>query len=109
MVLFLCFTSASPKHLDMKTTKIVLLFSGLLLMAFTTAHHQPVVEEQVATNREPCSNTNNTFQNGEKLTYKIFYNWNFVWLAAGEVTFKVFDEGAQYQLPDAQLLGAQRQ
>ena len=40
--------------------------------------------------------TNNTFQNGEKLTYKIFYNWNFVWLAAGEVTFKVFDEGAQY-------------
>jgi Protein of unknown function (DUF3108) len=80
----------------MKTTKIVLLFSGLLLMAFTAPHHQPEPEEQVVTNWEPCSNTNNTFQHGEKLTYKIFYNWNFVWLAAGEVTFRVFDEGAQY-------------
>ena len=79
----------------MKTTKLVLLFSGLLLMAFTT-DHQPFVEEQVDANWEPCSNTNNTFQHGEKLTYKIYYNWNFVWLAAGEVTFKVFDEGAQY-------------
>lgn len=36
------------------------------------------------------------FQHGEEITYKIFYNWNFVWLSAGEVTFKVFDEGNQY-------------
>jgi Protein of unknown function (DUF3108) len=36
------------------------------------------------------------FQHGEELTYKIYYNWNFVWLAAGEVTFKVWDEGTQY-------------
>ena len=79
----------------MKTTKMILLFAGLLSMAFTIPGHQPV-EEQMATNVEPCSNTNNTFQHNEKLTYKIYYNWNFVWLAAGEVTFRVFDEGNQY-------------
>lgn len=79
----------------MKTTKMILLFAGLLSMAFTIPGHQSV-EEQMATNVEPCSNTNNTFQHNEKLTYKIYYNWNFVWLAAGEVTFRVFDEGNQY-------------
>lgn len=40
---------------------------------------------------------NGTFKHGEKLTYKIYYNWNFVWLAAGEVTFEVFDEDKQYR------------
>lgn len=27
--------------------------------------------------------------------YKIYYNWNFVWMPAGEVTFKIWDEGTQ--------------
>ena len=36
------------------------------------------------------------FQHGEKLTYKIYYNLNFIWVPAGEVTFKVFDEGNQF-------------
>lgn len=45
---------------------------------------------------EPCQTTNFTFQNGEELTYKIYYNLNFVWVPAGEVTFKVWDEGTQY-------------
>jgi len=49
---------------------------------------QPVPDAAVA--------ENGTFKHGEKLTYKIYYNWNFVWLAAGEVTFQVFDEDKQY-------------
>ena len=36
------------------------------------------------------------FQNGEQLTYKIFYNLNFIWVPAGEVTFKVFEEQNQF-------------
>ncbi|MBK8954484.1 MAG: DUF3108 domain-containing protein [Saprospiraceae bacterium] len=32
------------------------------------------------------------FGNGEKLVYKIFYNWNFVWLTAGEVHFEIKEE-----------------
>ncbi|MEP7269508.1 MAG: DUF3108 domain-containing protein [Saprospiraceae bacterium] len=45
-----------------------------------------------------CDPTNNTFKGGEKLTYKLYYNWNFIWLAAGEVVFKVDDIGTQYKL-----------
>ncbi len=35
---------------------------------------------------------------GEKITYKLFYNWNFVWLAAGEVVFEIKDEGDLYHV-----------
>ena len=37
-----------------------------------------------------------SFQHGEQLTYKIYYNLNFIWVPAGEVTFRVLDEGTQY-------------
>ncbi len=35
------------------------------------------------------------FKHGEELVYKVYYNWNFVWMPAGEVTFKVWDAGSQ--------------
>lgn len=47
---------------------------------------------------EPCHMVNDTFQPGETITYKVYYNWNFVWLSAGEVTFRVYDEGDEYHL-----------
>lgn len=43
-----------------------------------------------------CKLENTTFQAGEEIVYKIYYNWNFVWAAAGEVTFRVYEEGQQY-------------
>jgi len=78
----------------MKTTKIAILSFGFFSLAFLPDNRtqNPVGLPDA----EPCSITNNTFQHGEKLTYKIYYNWNFVWLAAGEVTFQAFDEGKQY-------------
>lgn len=45
-----------------------------------------------------CSMDNNTFQAGEKVVYKLFYNWNFVWLAAGEVVFTVHELPEQYHV-----------
>lgn len=41
---------------------------------------------------------NSTFQDGEEIVYKVFYNWNFVWLSAGEVVFRVRDTGREYHL-----------
>ena len=80
-------------------------FFGLLamitfLMAFTTPNQPTHIDEtnySTAT-QEPCYMENNTFQVGEELTYKLYYNWNFVWLAAGEVTFKVKEHKGQYHL-----------
>ena len=45
-----------------------------------------------------CFIENTTFQHGEEMTYKLYYNINFVWVAAGEVTFSVEDLGNQWHL-----------
>ncbi|PPK87209.1 uncharacterized protein DUF3108 [Neolewinella xylanilytica] len=45
-----------------------------------------------------CSIDNTSFQAGEEIVYKLYYNWNFVWLAAGEVTFRVTDLGDSYRV-----------
>lgn len=36
-----------------------------------------------------CRTDNNTFGEDETLTYKIYYNVNFIWIGAGTVTFKI--------------------
>ena len=38
---------------------------------------------------EPCFMENKTFQGGEEITYKLYYNWGIMWLSAGEVTFAI--------------------
>jgi hypothetical protein len=66
-------------------------------MAFTTmpSQHMPSQEPDVPV-QDSTEVDGLAFQPGEVITYKIYYNWNFVWLAAGEVTFKVFDSGNMY-------------
>lgn len=34
-----------------------------------------------------CDSTNDAFSSGEELVYKASYNWGFIWLDAGSVTF----------------------
>ena len=80
----------------------MLIFS---MMAFTvpptetdsTSINLPLidVEKEVV---EPCFMENKTFQGGEEITYKLYYNWGIMWLSAGEVTFKVNDMGSQYHV-----------
>ncbi|MEI6488127.1 MAG: DUF3108 domain-containing protein [Bacteroidota bacterium] len=36
-----------------------------------------------------CSVTNKTFKTGEQLTFKIYYNWGAIWMAAGEASCAV--------------------
>ena len=73
----------------------------ILLMAFAAPERTewnttepPQRPEEIT----PCSIYNNSFQHGETITYKLYYNWNFVWLAAGEVTFRVREKEDQYHL-----------
>ena len=74
----------------MKTLKITALCTSFFLLAF----HTPDMSQTPAT--LPAAEAEYNFKHGERLTYKIYYNWNFVWLAAGEVSFKVFYEGKQF-------------
>jgi len=45
-----------------------------------------------------CQIENTSFQAGEEITYKLYYNWNFVWLSAGEVTFKTTEKDGMYHI-----------
>lgn len=37
--------------------------------------------------QKSCSVNNQTFEAGEQFSYKIYYNWGAIWLAAGEASF----------------------
>jgi len=52
-------------------------------------------------NEELCSTTNSVFAPGEEIVYKIYYNWGFIWIAAGEVIFRVEDDQDQYHISAA--------
>jgi len=43
-----------------------------------------------------CSIYNSAFQHGEELVYKVYYNLNFVWVPAGQVTFRVNEVDEQF-------------
>jgi hypothetical protein len=45
-----------------------------------------------------CDTPNHSWQGGEEVTYKIYYQLNFIWIAAGEATFKVKDLGDRYYI-----------
>ena len=83
--------------------KIGVFSAFLSLGVMTPVEKKPTVVRNLATEPLPvsqdskdCRLDNNAFSVGEELTYKLYYNWNFVWMSAGEVTFRVKDNGSQY-------------
>lgn len=42
-----------------------------------------------------CLEENNAFQSGEKLVFRGYYNWGFLWVAAGEVKLSVSEDKYQ--------------
>ncbi len=87
------------KTMKLMNKKTPVLWLALLpvLMAFSTPL-APAELHAITPVSDPCSLSNNTFVSGEEITYKLYYNWNFVWLSAGEVTFRVTDRGAEYAI-----------
>jgi len=43
-----------------------------------------------------CNIKNIAFKSGEKLTYSIYYNWNFLWIPAGTLNWSVYEERDEY-------------
>ena len=71
------------------------LFAILILFA---GFQRPHVVNKTIGGTSPCSVSNDVFDNGEKIVYKIYYNWNFVWIAAGEVVFEVKEQDEHYHI-----------
>lgn len=63
--------------------KVKYLLYGFIMAFFLTSfsgNYENVVESI-------CANKNTTFNGNEELNYKMYYNWNFVWVPAGNVNF----------------------
>jgi hypothetical protein len=73
------------------------LFSGFLALLLLTAGWMSYSFRPIE-NSEICRTSNFTFQEGESLTYTIYYNWNVVWVPAGEVTFTIKESGDFYEI-----------
>lgn len=78
----------------MRNVHLILSFFLLLLAAFLPFNH-PALQSVPLPEAVPTQD-DFTFKHGEELVYKIYYNLNFIWVPAGEVTFKVTDEGNQF-------------
>jgi hypothetical protein len=75
------------------TTFLMPCIAVVALLALLTPTSPPQTPFNTATEAPQTA-----FQHGEELVYKLYYNLNFVWIPAGEVTFKVEDSGTQYHL-----------
>lgn len=65
-----------------KFTPIISILLAFFLVSFNTEKEE----------------TDFVFNSGEKLVYRIYYNWNFVWLPAGEINLEIKDEKDTYHI-----------
>jgi hypothetical protein len=79
---------------------IKLWFPVLLIFLFENdkKDNSGIYNIQYGNEGEICELTNSSFQTGEKLVYKIYYNWGFLWMPAGNATFTVKESDNQYIL-----------
>src|SRR5262245_43238403 len=70
--------------------QLLMLFSGLFLIPGMLPSPVP------AQDHDYCHTNNFSWQGGEEVTYKLYYQLNFIWIPAGEATFKVKDLGDRY-------------
>lgn len=70
------------QHLNYKSTPVIVRFTLLVLGVFLYTSMQASDFGKLQ---------NKVFQKGEKITYNAYFNWGFVWINAGEVSFSVSD------------------
>lgn len=54
------------------------------------------VSQAVTSHSPSCETDNQAFLDGEEVTYKLYYQLNFIWISAGEVKFKVRENKNTY-------------
>lgn len=71
---------------------ISVLLTSLLFLT------KPTSSEASFAPHDLCDAENISWQGGEEVTYKIFYQLNFIWIPAGQAKFKVRDLGDRYHV-----------
>ena len=84
----------------MKKNNILVLLIGLFSF-LSYNHFEEPAQNGLDMPFDACSVANETFNVGEEITYKIYYNLNFIWLPAGEVTFRIKENETHYHISAA--------
>src|SRR5690606_15788415 len=91
----------SQEHLVMTVHFSLQVLLSLLLVFWTGPHKHPgdFGDEGVVFSlpNGDCGTENAAFLPGEEIVYRIYYNLTPLWLAAGEVIFRVEDVGTDYR------------
>jgi len=64
------------------------------LTCLSSPVHSPILESNFL--HYECEVENKVFQDGEKITYSLYYNLTPFWIKAGEVSFSMSDQGDHY-------------
>ena len=75
---------------------IRLAFAFILLIGTSSFYIEKSIGDLPISAIDVCNANNDAFKPGEVLTYKIYYNWGILWLAAGEVKFQVQETENNY-------------
>jgi hypothetical protein len=70
----------------------------LILLPFIYLNNKEEIKPEKALVHDICNLPNKAFMGGEKLTYKLYYNWGFIWMSAAQVTFTVEEQDDRYIL-----------
>ncbi|MEM6398161.1 MAG: DUF3108 domain-containing protein [Bacteroidota bacterium] len=85
-----------------KTLLFTASLTLLLSVSPTSFNHmqseQELTEEIATPPSDPCTIDNQAFEAGERLVYTLYYKLNFVWIAAGQVSFAVYDTGNDFHI-----------
>lgn len=75
--------------------RIIFCFLILNIATIIPIHSQDKMDKHELVFDE-CYHSNSTFSESERLVYRMYYNWQMIWIPAGEVTFQVSADTAHY-------------
>lgn len=79
--------------------KALYILCCLLLIGFSdTSQIKAQEKNKLISKDENCITHNEVFGHGERVVYKVYYNWNFIWLSAGEVVFEVQETDKDFRI-----------
>ena len=86
----------SEKHSYYYYKKLIISFLALNIIFFASAFSSKYTPALPTVFGDTCYMENDAFQVGEEVTYKLYYNLNFIWIPAGEAIFRVAEKEDQY-------------
>ncbi len=86
------------KRIEIRYWTVLIAFPVLMTGLFSGHQERDgAVPDEGTYTSVPCSLQNDVFRSGEKIIYTIYYNWNFIWLPAGELTFVAAEKPDYYE------------